>query len=155
MIDIDRFVDDYSDLIYKICYTYGKNEHDSKDIMQNVFLKLMKANIIFENQEHEKAWLIRVTMNTCKDFFRMVFRHKETNEFNENTAYVEKEDLSYVREAIQCLTNKYKDVIYLYYYEGYHVPEIAMILQKNENTIYTWLNRAKKNLKDILGEDAS
>lgn len=151
--DINLIVEEYADTITRICYPYGKNYDDTQDIMQNVFLKLMRANPKFDSKEHEKAWIIRVTINECKDFLKNIFRRHASLEEIQEIPIEEEEDLSYIREAVLKLPDKYKSVIYLFYYEGYTAVEIAGILHKKENTIYTWMNRARQMLKEMVGGD--
>ncbi len=151
--DINLIVEEYADTITRICYSYGKNYDDTQDIMQNVFLKLMRANPKFDSKEHEKAWIIRVTINECKDFLKNIFRRHASLEEIQEIPIEEEEDLSYIREAVLKLPDKYKSVIYLFYYEGYTAVEIAGILHKKENTIYTWMNRARQMLKEMVGGD--
>lgn len=151
--DINVIVEEYADTITRICHSYGKNYDDTQDIMQNVFLKLMRANPEFDSKEHEKAWIIRVTINECKDFLKNIFRRHTSLEEAQEIPIEEKEDLSYIREAVLKLPDKYKSVIYLFYYEGYTAVEIAGILHKKENTVYTWMNRARQMLKDMVGGD--
>lgn len=151
--DINLIVEEYADTITRICYSYGKNYDDTQDIMQNVFLKLMRANSKFDSKEHEKAWIIRVTINECKDFLKNIFRRHASLEEIQEIPIEEEEDLSYIREAVLKLPDKYKSVIYLFYYEGYTAVEIAGILHKKENTIYTWMNRARQMLKEMVGGD--
>ena len=151
--DINLIVEEYADTITRICYSYGKNYDDTQDIMQNVFLKLMRANPKFDSKEHEKAWIIRVTINECKDFLKSIFRRHASLEEIQEIPIEEEEDLSYIREAVLKLPDKYRSVIYLFYYEGYTAVEIAGILHKKENTIYTWMNRARQMLKEMVGGD--
>lgn len=151
--DINLIVEEYADTITRICYSYGKNYDDTQDIMQNVFFKLMRANPKFDSKEHEKAWIIRVTINECKDFLKNIFRRHASLEEIQEIPIEEEEDLSYIREAVLKLPDKYKSVIYLFYYEGYTAVEIAGILHKKENTIYTWMNRARQMLKEMVGGD--
>ena len=151
--DINVIVEEYADTITRICYSYGKNYDDTQDIMQNFFLKHMRANPEFDSKEHEKAWIIRVTINECKDFLKNIFRRHTSLEEAQEIPIEEKEDLSYIREAVLKLPDKYKSVIYLFYYEGYTAVEIAGILHKKENTVYTWMNRARQMLKDMVGGD--
>lgn len=151
--DINLIVEEYADTITRICYSYGKNYDDTQDIMQNVFLKLMRADPEFDTKEYEKAWIIRVTINECKDFLKSIFHRHTSLEEVQEIPIEEKEDLSYIREAVRKLPDKYKSVIYLFYYEGYTAVEIAGILHKKENTIYTWMNRGRQMLKEIVGGD--
>ena len=129
-----------------------KNYADTEDIFQTVFLKYALSSIEFENKEHEKAWLIRVTINACKDLLKSFFRRNTVSihQLIEQPA-PQDQDYTDVLEAVLSLPKKYKDVVYLYYYEGYTAPQISKILGKNVNTIYTLLNRSKKILKAQLG----
>ena len=131
---------------------YLKSKFDTEDIFQTVFMKYVLYDGTFEDEKHEKAWIIKVTINACKDFLKNFFR-KNTVSLDEailletNT----KEDHSDVLKAVLSLPKKYKDVVYLFYYEDYTAVEISKILNKNVNTIYTLLSRSKLLLKDMLG----
>jgi RNA polymerase sigma-70 factor (ECF subfamily) len=122
------------------------------DIFQEVFLKYVLHDNPFESDAHEKAWLVRVTINACKDVLKSFFRR---NVYSFDALYDEplylQEQESEVLSTVLKLPENYRTVIYLHYYEGYPAVEIARILGKNENTIYTWLNRARKKLKVSLG----
>ena len=150
--EINRAVDEYADMVRRLCMLHLKNYADTEDIFQTVFLKYALSSIEFENKEHEKAWLIRVTINACKDLLKSFFRRNTVSihQLIEQPA-PQDQDYTDVLEAVLSLPKKYKDVVYLYYYEGYTAPQISKILGKNMNTIYTLLNRAKKILKAQLG----
>ena len=153
--EVNQAIEKYSDTIKRICVLYLKNQYDTEDIFQNVFIKYMLSSKEFENQEHEKAWFIRVTINCCKDFLKSFFRSKTVplEELREQAAEISEESTD-VLEAVLSLPKKYKEVIYLFYYEDYSAVEIADILGKNTNTVYTNLSRAKKMLKVILGGES-
>lgn len=149
-------LDKHSDLVKRISLAHLKNYADIEDVFQKVFMKYVLFEKEFENQEHEKAWFIRVTINECKDDLKSFFRTKVTSldameGFAENLQAELPQEDSYILSAVCSLPEKYKDVIYLHYYEGYSAVEIAKLLNKNENTIYTWLSRAKGKLKKRLG----
>ncbi|MCI8403936.1 MAG: sigma-70 family RNA polymerase sigma factor [Clostridia bacterium] len=150
--ELKRAVDRYADTVRRICLLYLKNYHDTEDIFQNVFLKYCLYNKEFQNDEHEKAWIIRVTVNACKDFLKS-FYHKNIMpvEAIQDMAVNADNDQSLVLEAVLSLPQKYKDTVYLFYYEGYTASEISKITGKKENTIYTFLARARKLLKEMLG----
>ncbi len=150
--EINRAVDEYADMVRRLCMLHLKNYADTEDIFQTVFLKYALSSIEFENKEHEKAWLIRVTINACKDLLKSFFRRNTVSihQLIEQPA-PQDQDYTDVLEAVLSLPKKYKDVVYLYYYEGYTAPQISKILGKNMNTIYTLLNRSKKILKAQLG----
>lgn len=150
--ELKRAVDRYADTVRRICLLYLKNYHDTEDIFQNVFLKYCLYNKEFQNDEHEKAWIIRITVNACKDFLKS-FYHKNIMpvEAIQDMAANADNDQSFVLEAVLSLPQKYKDTVYLFYYEGYTASEISKITGKKENTIYTFLARARKLLKEMLG----
>lgn len=150
--EVNRAVEQYADTVRRLCMIHLKNYHDSEDIFQTVFLKYVLSSVPFESEEHEKAWFIRVTINSCRDFFRDFFR-SHTVPLEELLQQPEEltPDNSEVLEAVLSLPAKYRDVVYLYYYEGYTAVEIAAILKKNKNTIYTLLTRSKQLLREKLG----
>lgn len=152
--EVNRAVEKYADTVFRICILHLKNKSDAEDIFQEVFLKFALNDKKFENANHEKAWIIRVTINACKDLIKSFFRNR-TISIDEliSVADEEKEDLSYVLEAVLKLPVKYRDAIYLHYYEGYSALEIGEILGKNENTVYSILSRGRSMLKESLEGD--
>ncbi len=151
---VQTAIDQYGDMVLRICFLHAKQKADAQDVFQNVFFKYAKSEHTFTSSEHEKAWFIRVTINCCKDYLKSWFmRNVDSKEDMSMFASTEKTHDSHVLHAVMQLPKKYRDVIYLYYYEGYSNVEIAKLLNKNENTIYTWQNRAKKILKTQLGGD--
>jgi len=147
-------IEKYSDMIRRICFIYLKNYSDVEDVFQDVFLKYILYNGIFESSEHEKAWFVRVTINRCKDVLRSFFRKNISyiNDIDKSKLAINDKH-SEVLDAVLQLPYNYKTVIYLFYYENYTAVEIGQMLNRKENTIYTWLSRAKKMLKEILGGD--
>lgn len=152
--EVNRAIEQYADTVRRLCMIHLKNYHDTEDIFQSVFLKYVLSSVIFESEEHEKAWLIRVTINACRDFFKDFFR-SHTVPFDEllGQTWELTPENSEVLEAVMSLPAKYRDVVYLHYYEGYTAGEIARILKKNQNTVYTLLTRSKKLLREKLGGD--
>ena len=144
----------YADTVRRICMVHLKNEADTEDIFQTVFIKYLLSSPPFRDAEHEKAWFIRVTINACKDLLRTFFcsRTVPRKEIPLSAA-VEEGDRG-LWEAVWALPENYRDVLYLHYYEGYTAPQIGKLLHKNVNTVYTLLGRAKKLLRERLeGED--
>ena len=134
--------------------TFNSLMEDTEDIFQNVFLKYVLHSAAFESPEHEKAWIIRVTVNECKDLLKSFFRSRSVSlETVMEQAAPMQEDRREVLEAVLTLPQKYREVIYLHYYEGYTAPEISRILGKNVNSVYTLLTRSKKMLYEKLGGD--
>lgn len=150
--ELEKAISMYSDMVKRICFVYLKNYEDTEDVFQEVFLKYVLFPDPFQSESHEKAWLIRVTINQCKDMLKNFFRKKVVY-LEEVKEYVKEEvqEDSEVLEAVLSLPKKYKIVVYLYYYEGYSAVEIAKLLRKNENTIYSNLSRGRAELKKLLG----
>lgn len=152
--EVNRAVETYSNMIRRLCMIHLKNHADTEDIFQTVFLKYVLSSVSFEDEVHEKAWFIRVTINACKDLLKSFFRSHVTSldEVLEQPAEIPP-DHREVLEAVLSLPRKYRDVVYLHYYEDYTAPEISKILGKNVNTIYTLLNRSRQALREKLGGD--
>lgn len=152
--EVDRAMEQYGDTVRRLCMIHLKNYADTEDIFQTVFLKYVLSSVVFENEEHEKAWFIRVTINACKDLLKSFFysRTVDLEGLIEQPAPVP-DDHREVLEAVLSLPQKYRDVIYLHYYEGYTAPQISHLLKKNVNTVYTLLTRSKQLLREKLGGD--
>ncbi|NCB42414.1 MAG: RNA polymerase sigma factor [Clostridia bacterium] len=147
-----RAIELYADMVRRICFLHLKSFADTEDIFQTVFLKYVLYEGAFESAEHEKAWFIRVTINACKDLLKSLFRRSTVSmdALLQETAATNI-DQQYVLDAVLALPTKYKDAIYLYYFEGYSAKEIANILKRNESTIFSLLSRGRSMLKDTLG----
>ena len=152
--EVNNAIEQYSDMILRLCMVYLKNSADAEDIFQTVFLKYTLYGNPFESPEHEKAWLIRVTVNACKDLLKGFF-HSRTISLEDVREYSPEatQEQYAVMEAVWALPKQYRDVIYLHFYEGYTAPEIAGILKRNPNTVYTHLHKGKQLLKEALGGD--
>ena len=143
---LEMMIEKYSDMIYRLALTRTKTKENSEDVYQEVFLRLSRKMPVFESEEHEKAWLIKVTINCSKNLLNSAFL-KHTTEMKEEISFETKErhDIYY---AVQELPLKYRTIIHLYYYEGYKINEISKILNISENTIKSRLARARKKLKE-------
>lgn len=152
--EVNRAMEQYADTVRRLCMIHLKSYHDSEDIFQTVFLKYVLSSVKFENEEHEKAWFIRVTINACRDFLKDFFRSHIVP--LEELIYRQEEftpDNSDVLEAVLSLPVKNREAVYLHYYEGYTAVEIARMLKMNKNTVYTLLTRSKQMLREKLGGD--
>lgn len=150
--EVNRAIEQYSDMVLRLCTVHLKNGADAEDIFQTVFLKYALHEKPFESDDHEKAWLLRVTINACKDLLKSFF-HSRTISLEELAEYAPQatsEQYS-VMEAVWLLPKQYRDVIYLHFFEGYTAPEIAEILKRNPNTVYTHLHKGKELLREALG----
>ena len=152
--EVSQAIARYADTVQRLCMLYLKNHADTEDIFQTVFLKYALGSVVFESEEHEKAWILRVTINACKDLLRSFFRSRTVSleEVLDQPAPLTGEDREVWAEVL-ALPQKYRGVIYLHYYEGYTAPEMARILGKNPNTVYTLLTRARQMLRQTLGGD--
>lgn len=153
--EVNRAVEQYADTVRRLCVVRLKNRADAEDVFQTVFLKYALHTAPFESPTHEKAWIIRVTLNACRDLLRSFFRTRTVPLdalLDEPAAFTS--DGRETLEAVLSLPQKYRDAVYLHYYEGYTAPEIASILGKNVNTVYTRLGRARSLLREKLGGGA-
>lgn len=152
--EVNRAIERHSDTVRRLCMIHLKNYADTEDIFQTVFLKYVLSSVCFESEEHEKAWFIRVTINACKDLLKSFFRSRTTSldEFMELPSALPAENKE-VLEAVLSLPKKYRDVVYLHYFEDYTAPQIGNILGKNVNTVYTLLTRSRQMLREKLGGD--
>lgn len=150
--DLNRVMEAYADMVRRICFVHLKSKHDTEDVFQNVFLKYLLYEGTFETKEHEKSWFARVTINACTDWLRYLSRRKwvPLEIIEEEREELDNSSIE-ILEVVLKLPEKYRNVIYLFYYEEYSAVEIARILGKKENTIYTWLSRAKAILREKLG----
>ena len=145
---LEDTINKYSNMVYRLAMSRTGNKETSEDVYQEVFLRLAKKMPNFENEEHEKAWLIRVTINCSKNILNSKFV-KNTTELKEDIVFTTKErhDIYY---AVQELPLKYRTVVYLHYYENYKINEIGKILGIKENTVKSHLARAREKLKNAM-----
>lgn len=147
----ERLLKEYGNPVLRLAYSYLHNMQDAEDILQETLIRYLQSAPVFENSEHEKAWLLRVAVNLSKnriDYNRL----RETDELDEKLQQEEREDLAFVWEAVRELPEHYREVIHLYYYEGYSTKEIAKILQSRESTVRSNLKRGREKLKAFLKE---
>ena len=141
-------VEKYSNTLLQIAFQRTFNKSDSEDIVQDVFIKLIKNSNKIKDEEHLKNWLIRVTINLCSDYNKS-FWNKNTTVLDEKLSDFDNEEILIFKE-INKLKPIYRDIIYLYYYQGYKIKEISIILKMKENTVSSNLTRAREKLKTIL-----
>ena len=146
--ELEIKIQKYSNMIYRLALSMLKNRDDSEDVYQEVIIKFCKHYEELNDEEYEKAWLIRVTINQCKSLLRLSW-FKNRDELDENIPHLDKvkDDVYY---AVSELPLKYRTVIYLFYYEGYKISEIAKILNEKESTIKSQLSRARAMLKNKI-----
>ncbi|MEE0980628.1 MAG: RNA polymerase sigma factor [Acutalibacteraceae bacterium] len=137
----------FTDTVYRVALHNTANFSDAEDVTQEVFVKLLETNKAFRDSEHLKAWLIRVTINLCRDKMKKSSRETLVENVFPNKP---NEDKSEVLEAVKALPEKYRNAIYLHYYEGYTAKEIGKILDAKESTVLSWLSRGRDALRKEL-----
>lgn len=147
----ERLLNEYGNSILRLAYSYLHNMSDAEDILQDTLIQYIKKMPDFESSEHEKKWLIRVAGNLSKNKIQHN-KIREADELNDQLENTETEDLAFVWDAVKKLPVKYREVIHLFYYEGYSCSQIAEILSKNEQTVRSLLSRGRAKLKTVLKE---
>lgn len=151
MDKVEKALTKYGDSLMRIAFTYTQNMEDARDIVQDVFLKFIVKSPRLDSDEHEKAWLIRVTINTCKNHLASAYR-KNRAELREDISVFDKYSTG-LTDAVNSLPTKYRIVIHLFYYEGYSQKEIAKIINLTESAVATRLQRGRNLLKAKIGDD--
>lgn len=144
-------IDRYGNNILRMAYSYLHNMSDAEDILQDTLIQFIKTDPSFESAEHEKAWLLRVAANLSKNKIQYN-KQRETDELAEELTGEEKDDLAFVWDAVKELPSNLREVVHLFYQEGYATREIAEILGRNESTVRSDLKRGRDKLKIILKE---
>ncbi|MCL2633742.1 MAG: sigma-70 family RNA polymerase sigma factor [Oscillospiraceae bacterium] len=145
--ELIQAVETYRPAIFRIAYGYTGSYEDSEDISQEVFLKLFKSNKQFKNEEHKKAWLIRVTINASKDLLRTSWRKKRAELPPENTPYYSDVQERELFDCVMRLPVNYRTPVYLYYYEDYTIGDISQLTGISKSAVTTRLARARDMLK--------
>lgn len=147
-----RLFQEYHDHLYRLAVSYLRNKADAEDIVQDVMLQVIRKQPQFNDQEHERAWLFRVTINLCKNKLKKK-PQQDYDQLSELFGEELTEDLTYLWEAVGKLSPNYREALHLFYYENYKTKEIAKLLGKNENTVRSDLARGREKLKTILEEE--
>ena len=139
----ERLLDTYGNSILRYAYSYLHNRSDAEEVRQDTLLQFLKTAPVLESAQHEKAWLLRVAANLSKN--RIDYNaHRRTDELNDELVAEQREDLSFVWDAVKALPVKYREVIHLFYHEGYSTAQIAAILKLNEATVRSHLHRGRE-----------
>lgn len=146
-----RLLDQYGNMILRMAYSYLHNQSDAEDILQETLIKYLQSAPAFAGPTHEKAWLLKVAANLSKN--RIEYnRLRDADELEETLVAKERQDLSFVWEAVKQLPANYRAAIHLFYYEGCSTAEIARILDRKESSVRSDLRRGREQLKHILKE---
>lgn len=147
-----EFYDRQVKRVYRLAMVMMGNISDAEDVTQTVFLKAWEKKPDFRDADHEIAWILTTTRNQCKDIHKSFYRRKRADLENapEPQVTLETQMDSEIWEALQSLAEKYRMVLYLYYYEGYSVRELSVILRRRESTLQTQLATGRKQMKSLL-----
>lgn len=148
--EIERVVEEYSDMLFRIGITHLKNRQDAEDIVQHVLLVFLENQPAFESKDHEKAWLIRVAVNTFRNHLKSA-AFRKTIPYDENrigsAVYNMEIAERNVLKSVLALPDKYRIIIYLFYFEDYSISQIAYVMKRKESTVGSQLFRARQLLK--------
>lgn len=158
---VSEMINRNSDMVYRLAFSMVKSVQDAEDVHQEVFIRYIRTNPLFESREHERAWFIRVTTNLCKNLWKSAWRQKMVSmdsleETQEGNAYVQQslnEEEELLVETVKRLPFKYRVVVHLFYYEEMSLEEIAQALNLKPSNVRTRLTRARKMLREWLKED--
>ena len=152
--NVEQVLKTYKDSLFRTAFCIVRNPSDAEDVVSDVLLKYMDSRKDFENEEHLKAWLIRATVNRSRDMMTAFWRRKQTvwDESILEIPAAEPEDRELI-ESVLRLPERYREAIYLYYYEDYSVVEIASMLKVTQSAIKTRLQRGRAMLKEEQKED--
>lgn len=151
--EYERLANKYLDSIYRVAVNGCQNYADAEDVVQNTFVKLWERKEAFDDEDYARKWLIKVAVNECHSLWRSGWKRR--------ISYLEELDVepvfstpekSNLYDALQSLPPKYRQIVYLFYYEGYSVKEIATMMKLSETAVKSRLLRARKQLKSYLKE---
>lgn len=150
--DVETLIASHGDMLYRLCMILLKNESDAEDAVQETFFKYFQKAPMFESIEHQKAWLIRVATNKCRDIIRFRSRHSQINDDEINKVVSDSSD-SGIMEALTTLPEKYRLVMTLYYIEEYRVEDIAKIVGRTSSAVKMRLQKGRKLLEEIYRKE--
>lgn len=147
----EALLDRHGESILRLAYSYLHNQSDAEDILQDTLIQYLRTSPTLESPAHEKAWLLRVAGNLSKNLLRAQ-GYRQADQLEETLVAQEREDLSYVWDAVKALPVPYREAIHLFYYEGYSTAQIAQILDQKESTVRSRLKRGREKLKPLSEE---
>ena len=143
-------VDAYTASVYQSAFFYLHNHHDAEDVCQETFLKLYTEKGRFTDENHVRAWLLRVCSNLCKNVLRRK-KHTQTLPLEEALTVADEKREDETLSLILSLPPLYSSALYLYYYEGYRTAEIAEMLDEKDATVRSHLKRGRELLRKMIG----
>ena len=147
----ERMLNEYGNAVLRLAYSYLHNTADAEEVLQDTLVQFLRTAPALDTKEHEKAWLLHVAANLSKN--RIKYNAiRQTDELMEELVAESRDDLSFVWEAVKDLPDKYREVVHLFYHEGYQTAQIAQILGMKETTVRSNLSRGREKLKAVLKE---
>ena len=147
----ERMLSEYGNAVLRLAYSYLHNTADAEEVLQDTLVQFLRTEPELKTKEHEKAWLLHVAANLSKNRIRYN-AIRQTDELMDELVAEERDDLSFVWEAVKALPEKYREVVHLFYHEGYQTAQIAQILGMKEATVRSSLSRGREKLKAVLKE---
>ncbi len=151
--DIEKAVRTYGNSLYRLCYVMLNNEKDAEDAVQDTFIKYIEKSPAFADSEHEKAWLITVAQNRCRDILRQRKRYSQTD-IEVVQEYIAPTENSSILDTLMTLPEKFRLVLTLYYIEEYRVEDIAKIIGKTPSAVKMRLQKGRRLLKEAYGKES-
>lgn len=139
----------YANDLYRICLLYLKRKEEAEEAVSEAFVRVMERKPSFENEAHEKSWLIKTAVNICKNICRSPWKNRIQSDEDVTLYLSEPEELSLMEEILS-LPPKYRVILYLHYYQGYKTNEIAEMMNMKQSTILSRLSRGRKQLRELL-----
>ena len=154
-MNAEQIVRKYSDMVYGIAIRYVRNRIDADDVYNDVFYRYFRRERTFASEEHRKNWLIRVSVNAAKDFLikkrsNVELRDDMFEDVRSDSSNVSREELMDLRDGLKKLKEEYREIIELYYINGFNTKEISVMLQKSENTVKSQLLRGRQKLRELI-----
>ncbi|SCW47589.1 RNA polymerase sigma-70 factor, ECF subfamily [Lachnospiraceae bacterium C10] len=154
-MNAEQIVRKYSDMVYGIAIRYVRNRIDADDVYNDVFYRYFRRERTFASEEHRKNWLIRVSVNAAKDFLikkrsDVELRDDMFEDVRTDFSNVSREELMDLRDGLKKLKEEYREIIELYYINGFNTKEISVMLQKSENTVKSQLLRGRQKLREVI-----
>ena len=150
--DVETLIAQYGDMLYRLCLIMLKNESDAEDAVQETYIKYFQKSPMFESKAHQKAWLIRVATNKCRDMLRLRVRHPQIDDEDINKIVSDSSD-SGILEALTMVPEKFRLVLTLYYIEEYRIEEIAKIIGRSTSAVKMRLQKGRKLLEEIYRKE--
>ena len=150
--DIETLISKYGDMLFRLCLIMLKNESDAEDAIQETYIKYFQKAPLFDSKEHQKAWLIRVATNKCRDMLRFRVRHPQIDD-EDISKFIPDSSDSGILEALTMVPEKFRLVLTLYYIEEYRIEDIANIIGRSSSAVKMRLQKGRKLLEEIYRKE--